>query len=121
MYWILAGFAVGVGAKIIHSFVKADQEAAAEEKKRKSTPCYWNDGFTQAEFEATVYKCAKRIKRIKRVNISNLTVRCDVISQSGISEWSFLLDYNDYGHYTGKCWLSSRPRKSLCNRHHMTV
>ncbi len=30
-----------------------------------------------------------------------------VQSQSGISEWNFKLDFNDYGHITGTYWLSS--------------
>ena len=30
-----------------------------------------------------------------------------VRTQSGLSEWDFKVDFNDYGHITGKYWLSS--------------
>lgn len=31
-------------------------------------------------------------------------MNCIVQSQSGISEWEFWVDFNDYGHITGRFW-----------------
>ena len=78
-----------------------------ENRRRLSIPCRYDDGFTREQFEQTVYRCAKRIKRIKKTEINGLIISCTVESRSGISDWSFELDFHDYGHYTGRCILRS--------------
>ena len=84
---------------------RQEEERRREEENRRrlSIPCRYEDGFTKEQFEQTVYKCAKRIKRIRKVEINGLIIKCTVESQSGVSDWSFKLDFHDYGHYTGKC------------------
>ena len=80
------------------------QKAEEQEKLRRETPCEFNDGFTEEEFEETVQYCAKKIRRIKSCTVDGLNVVCRVTSQSGISDWSFGLDFRDFGHFTGRCW-----------------
>ena len=36
-----------------------------------------------------------------------------MLSQSGISEWDFELDFNDYGKITGTYWISSDNYDSM--------
>ena len=94
--WVLG---IGVGGFLLKGF--------AEEEKRKNTPCMFSDGFTEYEFEKMVKKAGKIIKRISNIRVSGPNVYGTVQSQSGISEWDFNLDFNDYGHITGTYWISS--------------
>ncbi len=36
-----------------------------------------------------------------------------VESQSGLSEWSFTIDFNDYGHITGEYWITTDNDDSI--------
>ncbi len=75
------------------------------ERKRKRTPCFFVDGFSKSDFKQMAYRVAKGIKRLK-VEVIGPVVYGTVQSQSGISEWHFRADYNNYGHITGTYWLS---------------
>ncbi len=77
----------------------------AKEKQRCETPCEYNDGFSKEEFEEIAHNCAKKIRRIKWCTVYDLVVLCRVTSQSGITDWSFVLDFRDFGHFTGRCWI----------------
>lgn len=46
------------------------------------------------------------------LNIEGPIVYGTVRSQSGISDWSFTIDFNDFGRITGSYWLSSDNRDS---------
>ncbi len=76
-----------------------------EDRKRRSIICKYDKIITRNVFEDIAFKCAKRIKRISDIKIGNGTVKATVSSQSGISEWEFVLDFNDYGKFTGSYWL----------------
>ena len=52
-------------------------------------------------------KVTKKIKRVKNISVSGPFVCGEVESQSGISTWDFCVDFNDYGHITGKYWIRS--------------
>lgn len=77
------------------------------EKARRNTPCNFNEGISNEEFNQIIYKAQKRIKRIKKVEINNATIMCTVESQTGYSTWNFYVDFNDWGHITGVFWRSS--------------
>ena len=80
---------------------------AHEDKKRRNTPCNFSDGISESDFVA-ISKCAGRgIKRLTDLSVRGPIVYGKVRSQSGLSDWNFEIDYNDYGHITGKYWLWS--------------
>ncbi len=83
------------------------EENLIETKKRKSIICEFDDILDEETFNNIIYSCARRIKRIDRIDINNGTISVTVISQSGISDWDFELDFNDYGKITGSYWISS--------------
>ena len=109
----LLGWVIGAAAvKMFYNGVRAQRIANEKEQERVSTPFAYNDGFSREEFEQIVKSAGKKIKRISEVSVDGLIVYCTVQSQSGISEWYFKVDFNDYGHFTGKYWLSSDNTES---------
>lgn len=53
-------------------------------------------------------KCGgKGLRRITSLYAEGTIVYGTVRSQSGISEWCFKIDFNDYGSLTGTYWLST--------------
>jgi len=65
------------------------------------------DGLSQSDFETIIYNTARKIKRIMSISINGPVISGRVQSQSGISVWSFTIDFNDYGHTTGRYWVTS--------------
>ena len=104
---LLAGGALlllaGKGIKEANDKAKA---AAAEEELRRNTPCLFDNGISETVFNDIVIDQAKRIKRLT-VEVKGAVVSGTVRSQSGISDWYFTSDFNDYGKITGKYWLKS--------------
>ena len=78
-----------------------------EEVRRKKTPCYFAKELSKEEFSKIAIKVAKPIKRLK-VSTNEQFVYGEVRSSSGISTWSFTLDFNDYGRITGNYWCRSQ-------------
>ena len=70
-------------------------------------PCRFEDGFSEADFEAIVKKEAKKIRRIHSIQEYGGTVNGIVQSQSGISDWEFTIDFNCAGHITGAYSIST--------------
>lgn len=103
-------FGAGVAGYIIKKARQNAREAAeerAEQERRRNTPCRFVDGFSEYEFEQMVKKAGRSIRRLSEISVDGPVVYGVVQSQSGISEWNFKLDFNDYGHITGTYWLSS--------------
>lgn len=71
-------------------------------KRKYSTACEFDKGVTKEEFIEFATKAKKRIKRIIDIETDGPIVTCTVVSQSGISEWEFVVDFNDHGHLTGE-------------------
>lgn len=80
---------------------------AKENYKRQSTPCYFNDDISWEEFGAMAKQAVKGIRRLSDISVEGPIVKGIVKSQSGITEWNFSIDFNDYGKITGKYWISS--------------
>lgn len=72
----------------------------------------FNDGISKVTFENSAYKAAKTIKRVTNISVDGPMVYGTVISQSGISTWDFEIDFNDYGHITGRYWINSNNNDS---------
>lgn len=102
---LLVVSAIGVG---VHKIRKS----IAEDNKRRNTRCDFSDGISKTEFEVIVIRSAKGMKRIKELKIDGPIVKGKVSSISGLSSWQFEIDFNDYGHITGKYWLDSDNAQS---------
>ena len=93
-----------------HQIEKRERE---EKERRLSYPCDFNNNITKEDFITAVYACQKSIKRIKNITIDGVTVHGLVTSQSGLSEWEFSIDFNDYGKLTGNYWIESDNEDSV--------
>ena len=101
------GFWDVVGLGIIGGFAIKAIHGLKEDKRRQSIDCTFDDGISYDDFEKIAVKAGKKINRVSRIYVDEAVVYGRVESQSGISEWSFKLDFNDYGHLTGRYWISS--------------
>lgn len=101
---IVAVGALGASLLIMR---KKSREKAAEEERRKNIHCNFDDGFSQEEFDNMVRLSGKHIKRLRALHTDGPIIYGTVLSKSGISAWKFELDFNDYGHITGRYWIST--------------
>ena len=93
---------------------KRDREEAEEkririenETKRKNTPCHFEDGISKKQFKIIVKEVCKNIERLTVLKVDGTIIYGTVQSCSGITEWNFSIDFNDYGHITGQYWINS--------------
>lgn len=84
-----------------------------EETRRKSTICRFDGNISREEFYAMVKCGGKGLRRITSLYAEGTTVYGTVRSQSGISDWCFKIDFNDYGSLTGTYWLSTDNNDSF--------
>ena len=84
-----------------------EQARRAEEKKRINTEFEFNDGISQTDFEFIVKKTCNHIKRLVDYRIEGPIIYGQICSQSGATIWKFKIDFNDYGHLTGRYWLTN--------------
>lgn len=110
----------GLFAWTIHEGKRANEEnenRRQETLRRKNTPCEFSDGLSRDEFEEIAVKVCKKIKRVKKATVEGPFVYGEVESKSGLSTWSFCVDFNDYGHITGKFWITSQNDDSNIPNH----
>ena len=96
---LCAGVAVAGLKKIKHDI--------DEENRRKSTVCRFDGEISKEEFYVMVKHSGKGIRRLTSLYADGTMVYGTVRSQSGISDWCFRGDFNDYGKLTGRYWLST--------------
>ena len=104
---IIMGFllnAIGIGLVVVGA--KKIKHDAEEEKRRKNTVCRF-DNISKEEFNIMVRRGGKGIKRLTNLCVKDAIVYGTVRSQSGLSDWNFKIDFNDYGKLTGTFWLST--------------
>ncbi len=77
------------------------EEELREEKRKWETPFTYNGIIEYIYFVDLAKKLAKPIKRLT-IEIDGSVITGTVRSQSGISTWTFRLDFNYYGHITGE-------------------
>lgn len=94
---------------------------ARESRRRRRSPLYFNDGVSQADFVGLVDAAARHTPRVARANVSGMMVHLLIESNSGLSRWSAVVDFNDYGHLTGSCWISSDNSDSQIPRYFADV
>lgn len=100
------------GLLFTHSVIKGIKEdeeyykkLEKEEEKRKSTPFSLPDPMTEEDFERIVDDCCYRLKRVQNWYVDLPYVRGDFLSQSGMTNWDFSIDFNNYGKLT--TWYSA--------------
>ncbi|TIC87747.1 hypothetical protein E8D34_08725 [Nocardioides sp. GY 10113] len=86
---------------------------ALETLRRRSSPLSFDDGLSEQEFIAMARETARQTPRVGDVVVTGMAVRLHVRSNSGLSTWTAEVDFNDYGHLTGKHWTKSDNPKSL--------
>jgi hypothetical protein len=96
---------------------QAMHRSVMEEQRRKSSPLSFDEGLTQADFVDLAIATAGRTPRVVGVTVVGMTVDLRVQSNSGLSEWSATVDFNDYGHLTGRCWIKSDNEDSAVPSH----
>lgn len=97
--------ALGVGLAV--TGVKKIKNNIEEERRRKNTVCRFDGEISKEEFYVMVKRGGKGIRRITSLYAEGTMVYGTVRSQSGISDWCFRIDFNDYGKLTGAYWLST--------------
>lgn len=85
---------------------------AREAKRRRETPCDFSEGVSEEDLKNIAQEARRGIKRIVSIDVDGPVVQGVVRSQSGISTWSFSIDFNDWGHITGRYWISSENSDS---------
>ena len=108
---IFDGLLTVAGLGVIAWGAKKIIEHSKEEDRRKAMPVQYNDRLSKELFHSIVIQEAKKIKRLD-VEIQGSTVHGTVKSVSGLSNWNFSLDFNDYGIITGKYWTFSENSDS---------
>ncbi|WP_251197387.1 hypothetical protein [Anaerotardibacter muris] len=88
-----------------------------EEKRRKESPCVFSDGISKERFAELTREAARETIRIESFDINEMTVIIHVKSQSGLTSWNASIDYSDYGHLTGRYWLTTENNESLIPEH----
>ena len=102
-FWAkLAG--AGLVAGLAGLAIKAAKNSQ-EEARRKACEVEW-DNISEDEFEEIVENAARTIKRLTQIKVIGPVVYGSVRSQSGLTDWNFTLDFNDYGEIAGRCWLT---------------
>lgn len=96
-----------IGAGAIIAGLSQIKKSIKEEKRRKSIICRFDGNVSEEEFYSMVRHSAKGIKRLADLRVDNTIVYGKVRSQSGLSEWQFQIDFNDYGVLTGSYWIFS--------------
>lgn len=91
--------AIGVATIVAKRLV----QNCTEEQERGNTPCVFSENLTEEMFQRIAIGEAKNIKRLW-VEVNGAKVYGNVKSASGISTWSFTLDFNDFGAVTGRYW-----------------
>lgn len=101
--------AVGIGAtiKAANKNKQRRLQEQAEEERRQNTPCYFVDGISEKTFREITKQTAKRFRRLKVTEIDGAVIFITFYSQSGLSDYEAIIDFNDYGHITGTYWLSN--------------
>lgn len=89
--------------------------------ERKAMPCFFCDGMSQEDFEALAQTAAKRIKRIRTISVRGAKVYATVESQTGLSDWDFNVDFNNWGHITGTYWTYTENDDSSIPKHYGSI
>lgn len=97
--------ALGVGLVIV--VINIIKHNIIKKNRRKRTICRFDGKISKDVFYDMVKRGGVGIRRIINLYAEGPIVYGTVRSQSGISDWRFKIDFNDYGKITGTYWLST--------------
>ena len=97
--------AIGIAAAAIG--INKIRNNIEEEKRRKNSVCHFDGNIKKEEFYVMVKRGGKGIKRLTNLYVEGPIVHGTVRSQSGLSDWCFTIDFNDYGDISGRYWLAT--------------
>ena len=115
-------FSMLVGGAIIYRILHNDskrntyryeQQAEGNSLSWQSMPsyhtpvCTFDSVLTREQFCRLVKRTAKSFRRIKEYTIDGAEIRGTALTNSGLNEWEFSIDFNDYGRVTGKYSIST--------------
>lgn len=103
---------LGAVARAIYRNAQEAKQDAEETKRRLESPLRFDEGITHADFVAIAQDVAKLTPRVQQVVTTGMTIVLKVRSNSGLSTWKAEIDFNDYGHLTGRYWVSSENSES---------
>lgn len=84
----------------------------AEKKAYEKAAEHFRDDMTSEDLSREACKIGKRIRRIHAVSVKGHIVKCKVTAQSGLSTWSFIVDFDSYGHLSSKYTVHSENEDS---------
>ncbi len=103
---------------ILPKFIQDRIDEKRRQEQRPYMECHFPEGLSFESFCDIAESVRKSIKGRKiQLRISGPVIRGDVESRSGLSAWSFKIDYNDYGQITGRYWLYSENNDSVIPEH----
>ena len=74
--------------------------------------CFIDNEIKYEDFEALAQTAARRTKRVRSVSVQGARVFATVESQSKLTDWNFEVDFNNWGHVTGRYWMDSENNDS---------
>lgn len=89
------------------------EERQKRNERRIRTAFRFYDDLSGEEFSQIVSESRKGIKRLISISCTGASVTGVVRSQSKLTEWTFWLDFNDWGRLTGSYWITSENDDSV--------
>lgn len=102
----------GIAAALISSGVSQALRFLRESKRRQRSPLQFTEQLTQEDFNALVEEIARVTPRLTHVTTSGLITTMDVRSNSGLTSWKAVIDFNDFGSPTGRYWIHAENKQS---------
>lgn len=102
---------------------KREQEQAESERRRtvnqtrRQMPCLFIGGLSPSTFKSLASEVASQFSRIKSISVYGAVVYATVESKTGLSDWKFDVDFNNWGHINGTYWTRSENDDSSIPKH----
>lgn len=92
--------------------VASVQDKLDKEKRRANSTCDFSEGISSDEFGEIAIKACKYTKRVYRAWVEGPVVYAQMKSNTGRTRYHFNIDFNDYGHITGRYWIRQYNKES---------
>ncbi len=102
----------GVVSRALYVHGRETKRRAEEEERRRNSPLVFDDRLSYQDFQDLIGEIAKKTPRLLDVSITGLVVFLEVRSNSGLTTWTASIDFNDFGHLTGRFWLNTDNTQS---------
>jgi len=89
-------------AEQLHTIRDERERKQRVEFERKRMYCFIDNEIKYEDFEALAQTAARRTKRVRSVSVQGARVFATVESQSKLTDWNFEVDFNNWGHVTGR-------------------